>query len=121
VGEDQLAFAPGVAGVDDAIDVLPLQELVDQVQLRRRFLVPRPDLELGRDDREVVELPRLPGRVVVLWIGELEQVPDGERDDVVVGLVEVLVLVEGSGQRADDVARNRGLLGDDQGLHRGTP
>jgi hypothetical protein len=118
VGEDQLALAPGVAGVDHAVDVLALQQLVDHVQLLLRFRVARPDLELGRDDGQGVELPRLPRRVVVLRVGELEQVPDGEGDDVPVAFVERLVVVEAAGKRVDDVARNGRLFGDDQGLHR---
>ena len=115
--EDQLALPPCVAGVDDAIDVVALQQLVDHVQLLLRLGVTRADVEFLRDDREVVHPPLLELLVVVLGRGQLEQVADGVRDDVLVALVELLVRVEAARERVDDVARDGRLFGDDQGLH----
>src|SRR5205807_2222679 len=51
VGEDQLALAPGVAGVDDAVDVLTPHELVHGRELLLGGLVARDRLELVRQDR----------------------------------------------------------------------
>src|SRR5690606_19752761 len=72
-------------------------------------------LELGGDDREVVERPAPVALVDLLGLEQLEQVPHRPREDVPVALVVAVVLLEPA-QRSGDVARHARLLGDDEGL-----
>jgi hypothetical protein len=51
VREDQLALAAGVTRVHDPVDVVPLEELMDRLQLLLGLLVARVQPELLRDDR----------------------------------------------------------------------
>ena len=114
--EDQLALAPGVAGVDQLGDVLALDQLHDRVEARLG-LVDRVQLEVRRDHRQVREAPLAALDVVLLRRLDLEQVADRRRDDVVLALEVLVVLVELAGdgrQRAHDVLRDRRLLGNDQ-------
>ncbi len=96
VSEDQLALAPGVAGVDHAVDVLAREQLVDRLELLLRLGVAGAQLELCGDDRQVGHPPFLELLVVLLRVYELDEVADGERDDVLVGLEEGLLLGETS-------------------------
>src|SRR2546430_4056385 len=117
VGEDQLALTPGVAGVDDAVDVLALHQLVDLLELLLRLRVARLELELLGQDREVVHPPALELLVVGLGVFQPDEMADGEGDDSVVGLpVAVLRGLEGTRERVDDVPRNGRLFGDDERL-----
>ena len=59
VGEDQLALAAGVAGVDDAVDVVALQQPADDRHLLLRALVAHDELEASRHDRQVGHPPLL--------------------------------------------------------------
>jgi len=63
VAKDQLAFAPGIAGVDDGGEALVLEELRDRLQLLGRVAC-RAEQELLRQHRQSIEAPRLPGGVV---------------------------------------------------------
>ena len=121
VGEDQLPLAPGVAGVDDQLDVLVLHQLVDGVELLLGLLVVGDELELLRHDRQVLEAPLLQLLVVLVGLGETDQVAHRPRDHVVaVGEVRlVLALLEGTRQRGREVAAHGGLFGDDQCLRHG--
>ncbi len=118
VGEDQLALAPGVAGVHDPLDVLAPYELVDGLQLLARLLVVRDELELLRQDRQVGEAPLLELRVVLVRRREADEVPDRPGDDIVVALKVGLVLavLEGTGQHGREVAAHGWLLCDDERL-----
>jgi hypothetical protein len=115
VGEDQLALAPGVAGVDDQLDLVVRHQLVDGLQLLRRALVVGDELELVRDDRQVGETPLLELRVVGVGLGQADQMADRPGDHVVVAdqVRLVLRLREGSRQRRGQVARHGRLLCDD--------
>lgn len=64
VAEDQFAFAPGVAGVDDGVDILALGQPYQQLEALGRFLVGRSQFEGGRDHRQVREAPFALDRVV---------------------------------------------------------
>jgi hypothetical protein len=101
VREDELALPPGVAGVDDQLDVLVLHQLVDGVELLLRLLVVGDELELLRQDRQVRKAPLLQPLVVLVGLGEADEMADGPRDHVVaVGEMRlVLALLEGTGQR----------------------
>ena len=114
--EDQLALAPGVACVDELVDVLPAHRGVQAPQLLPGLRVARLVAELVRQDRQVLEAPALVAGVVGVWIDLLDEVSDGEADDVRIGLVEVVRLREVTGQGRDEVAGHARLLADDQGL-----
>ena len=121
VREDQLALAPGVAGVDDHLHLVVGHQPVDGAQLLAGALVVRDQLELLGEDREVGEAPLLELGVVLVGRRESHQVTHRPGDDVapvvgraVLGLQVRLVLrlLEGSGQGRCQVARDRGLLSD---------
>ena len=116
-GEDQLALAAGVAGVDDrrrcpcararlVMTVICLRERSSRTTSRKRV----------RHDRQVGHPPLLVLRVVLVGLGELHEVADRPRDDVAVGLEVALVLGERAGEHAREVAPHGGLLGDDERL-----
>ena len=113
VGEDQLALAPGVAGVHHHVHVLARHQPVDRVQLLLRALVVGDELELLGDDRQVREAPLLQLRVICLGLGEPHQVPDRPGDQVAVALQVGLVLrlFEAAWQRRRDVAPDGRFLG----------
>ena len=121
IGEDQLALAPSVAGVDDHLDVLVLHQLVDCAELLLGLVVVGDELELRGDDRQIGEPPLLQLVVVLIRLGEADQVADRPRDDVVaVDQVRlVLALLESARQRGREIAAHRGLFGDDEGLRHG--
>ena len=81
-------------------------------------LVVRDQLELLRQDRQVREAPLLQLRVVLVGLGEADQVADRPGDDVLVALEVrlVLSLLEGSRQRGRQIAGDRGLLSYYKGL-----
>src|SRR5665811_852692 len=66
VGEDQLALAPGVTGVDHFVDVVALELLQDYVQLLAGLGVARLQLEGVRRNRKIGHAPALEALVVVL-------------------------------------------------------
>ncbi len=109
VREDQLALAPGVAGVDEAVDVVATERaarivfscsLADAPSARGTTLEP-----LGHD-RQVVQAPDLVAGVVVLGVGELGEVADGPGDHRVVAF-EVRLLVREAAAEAPARRRRR--------------
>ena len=78
--EDQLALAPGVAGVDELVDVLAAHRGVQAPQLLAGLRVARLVAELVRQDRQVLEAPALVTGVVRVGIDLLDEVSDGEAD-----------------------------------------
>ena len=114
VGEDQFALASGVAGVDDLIDVVANEKLVDHIELLGRFRVARLQLELVGNDRKVVEFPPLQLLVVVLGLGERDEVAYSPGDDVLVGLQIPTMLLESTRQRAGEIGANGRFLSDYQ-------
>ena len=126
VGEDQLALAPRVARVDDLLDVVAAQLVAHDLHLLLGALVAHDELELARDDRQVGHPPLLELVVVLVGLGELDEVADGPGDDVLGalqpagGLVPRSgVLLERTGQHAGEVLAHGRLLGDDEGLGHG--
>ena len=117
--EDQLALAPGVAGVDQRRDVLAPGLAHHGVQARLG-LVDRLEVEVRRDHRQVGEAPLAALDVVLLRRLDLHQVADGAGDDVALVLEMFVVLVElarHGRECAHDVLRDRRLLCNDQGFH----
>ncbi len=110
--EDQLALAARVAGVDEAGDVLALDQPRQQLEAVLGLL-DRLHREVRRDDRQVGKGPFTALDLEFLGQGELEKVADGRRQDVVVGLEVVLLLGEAA-QRTGDVLRDGRLFRDDQ-------
>ena len=107
VGEDQLALAPGVAGVDDLGDVVAVQLRRHDRHLLLRALVADDELEAVGDDRQVGHPPALELGVVLVGLGELHEVADGPADHVLGALEVALVLGERAGQHAREVAARR--------------
>ena len=118
-GEDQLALAAGVAGVDDPVDVRALEQLGDHAHLLLGALVADHELEVVGHDRQVRHAPLLVLGVVLVRLGELDEVADRPGHDVVVRLEVALELLERAGQDARQVAADGRLLGDDEGLPHG--
>ena len=123
VVEDQLALAPGVAGVDDAVDVVAAQQVADDGHLLLRALVAHDELEAARHDRQIGHAPLLVLVVVLVGLGELDEVADGPRDDVLGALeparrvlARPRVLLERPRQHAREVLPDGRLLGDDERL-----
>ena len=118
VAEDELAFAPGVAGVDEPGDVLALHQPHEQLQA---LLVPldRLEIEVRRDHRQVRKRPLAAFHLVGFGRRQLEQVPDRRREHALVALVVVAVPREAA-ERARDVVRDGGLFGDDEFLGHGS-
>src|SRR4029450_6174475 len=96
--KDQLAFASGVARVDDAVDVVAFEQCLDQLQLLLRLRVARNELEaVRRHDREVGHGPLLPLLVVLLRLRKLDEVADGPRDRVLIGFEEDTLVARRTG------------------------
>src|SRR4051794_2157257 len=126
VGEDQFALAPGVAGVDDRLDVLAAQLVAHDLHLLLGALVAHHELEGARHDRQIGHAPLLELVVVLVGLGELDEVTDGPGDDVLRALQPARglvphagVLLERAGQYAGEVLADGRLLGDDEGLGHG--
>jgi hypothetical protein len=114
--EDQLALAARVAGVHHVGDVLALGQLDHRVQARLG-LVDRLEVEVRRDHRQVGEAPLAALDVELLGRLDLHQVAHGARDDVLLVLEVLVVLVELAHrrrERPDDVLRDRRFFSDDQ-------
>jgi hypothetical protein len=113
VGEDELALAPGVAGVHDLIHVLAAEELLHGGEPLLRVLNWL-QAEFLRDDRQGLEPPEAVLLLVdVLRHLQLDHVADGVGDDVLVVLVVVPLLGDLT-EGAREVRRDGRLLGDDK-------
>jgi len=113
VFEDQLAFAAGIAGVDDLDDVLAADEFLQGVQLSLgvwEFL----EGKFFRQDRELGDIPFLIGGIDFFGVADRNQVADGEGHDMPIPFVMGLGLGELAGQNLDDVCCDAGLFGDDE-------
>jgi hypothetical protein len=115
--EDQFAFAARVAGVDQAADILALDQLAEQLEARRGLL-DRREREVRRDDRQVGEGPFAAFDLEFLGTGQLEQVTDRRREHEVFAFEVVVVLGE-TPQRLGDVGGDGGFFGNDQLLGHG--
>jgi len=71
-----------------------------------------PKVKIFATDIDDRPRPRVVG-VVRVGIHLLDEVSDGEPDDVLIGLEEVVRLRESAGQRGDEIARHARLLADD--------
>ena len=112
VAENQFPFPPGVAGVDQGIDVLAFDELDEQLQARLIFLDGL-QVEMGRDDRQMGEGPFAAFDFVPFRNGESEQVAHRRREHVTLALVVIVLLFEPA-ERLGDIAGDGRFLGNDQ-------
>ena len=110
--EDQLALTPGVAGVDDDVDVLALDRLVQHSKLLDGALVAGLVARDLRQNRQVLELPPLVLSVVLVRLELLHEVARSGANDPLVALQQVANLLEGTRQRSRDVALHASFFAD---------
>ena len=116
--EDQLALAPGVAGIDDLGDVFAFGQLDHRVQARLGF-VHGFELKVRRNDRQVGKTPFAALDVKLFGRLNLHQVTHRAGDDVGVAfkvLVMLFELARRRRERTHDVLGYRGLFSNHQGF-----
>ena len=116
--ENQFAFTPSVAGVDQGGDVLALGEFDYGIQTALGLLNGL-EVEVRRDDRQIRKAPFAAFDVKFFWGLDFHQMADRTRDDIGVVLKMVVMLFELTrhrGECAHDVLRDRRLFGDHQGF-----
>ncbi len=96
VGEDQLALAARVAGVDDLFDVLAAELFGHDRHLLARALIAHDEFEALGHDRQIAHPPALEFGVVGFRFGQLDEVPDRPGHHVIGSLEEALPLLEGA-------------------------
>ena len=79
--KDQLPFTTGIAGIDHRRKRATAQQFAHHLPLPQRG-PNRSQLERLRQHRQSVDSPRLPRRVVLMWLAQLDQVTDTPRDHV---------------------------------------
>ena len=112
--ENQFAFAPGIAGVDHAGDILALEQADQQFEAVFRA-IQWAQCKSGRDHRQIGKGPFATFDFELLGHHELEQMPDRRGHQIRFALVIVAVAGE-SAQCASDVIRHRGLFCNDEFL-----
>ena len=112
--KDQLAFAAGVTGVDQRVDILSLDQPGEQLQTVGT-LVDRLEIEVRRNDRQIGERPFASLDVELLRCGDLDQMADRRRQQVVIAF-EIIALFGEPAERSRDIRCDRRLLGNDQGF-----
>ena len=115
--EDQLPFAARVTGVDEAVHILALDQLGEKLEAVLGLLDGLQG-EAGRDDGQVGKGPLAPFHLVFLRHCQFQQVADGGGQYEVIGLEEVLLLLEAP-QGPGNILGHRWLLGDDELLAHG--
>src|SRR5262249_24852808 len=106
------AFAAGVAGVDQRVDILALDQPGQHLQPALGFF-DRPQPKVRRGDRQGVEGPSAFLYLKLLRHTELEQMAPRRREDITFAL-EVVVMLGKAAQRLGDVAGDRRLFCDYQ-------
>ena len=86
-------FAPGVAGVDEFGHVVALDELFEDAQAVRAPLN-RLQIEMRRDDRQILEAPFALRGLDARRRHDGQQMADGRRDDELVVLEIILMLLK---------------------------
>ena len=112
VAEDEFALAAGVARIDDAGDVLALDQPREEFEAILALL-DRLQVKMRRDNGQVRERPFAALHLEALGGRELEQVTDCGRQDVLRVLV-VVAMAREAAERARDVVRDRRFFGDDK-------
>ena len=112
VAENQFAFAPGVAGVDQRVHVGAFDQLFEDLQPRLAFLN-RQQIKMRRDDGQMFERPFAARRLDAFRRHDGEQMADRRRNDVLVAFVKVVHFLE-SAERLGDVAGDGRFLRNDE-------
>ena len=114
VAEDEFALTAGVAGIDQCIDILALDELLQGLELGLGFLAGL-EVEVRRNDRQSVETPLALFGLEGLRSADFEQVTDGRGDDGVVPFEVVIDPFEPT-KGFGDVRGDGRFFGDDEGF-----
>ena len=107
---------PASQALTTVADVVAPEVARDHRHLLARALVAHDELEAVGHDRQVGHLPLLELRVVLVRLGELDEVADRPGDDVIVGLEVAVLLRERARENPREVAPHGRLLGDDERL-----
>jgi hypothetical protein len=110
--EDQFAFAPRVTGVDQAINILALDQLGQHLEPGLSFL-DGGQREVGRNDGEVGKRPFAALDLEFFGATQFQQMTDGGRDDMRLAFEVVVVLGE-TAQRLGNIGGDGGFFGNDQ-------
>jgi hypothetical protein len=110
--ENELAFAPRVTCVDQAIDVFALDQPVQDFQPRLAFRDGM-QIEMRRNNGEIGETPFSPFDFIFFRRRDLHEMADRRRKDEIVAF-KVLVMLGKTAQSPRDVVRDGWLFGDDQ-------
>ena len=76
VAKDQFSFAPGVASVNELIDILSLEKFCEHLQAALRFF-DRPKSEMRRDDGQMSKGPFAPFDLKFLRHNQFQQMTNG--------------------------------------------
>ena len=109
VAEDQLAFAAGVGGADDARDFGRVENALDGFELVLGLFVDHQRPLAGQHGKRVAP-PLPPLGIDLVRLGERGQVADRPGDHVAVA-VQVAIAFGAGAEHARDVARHRRLFG----------
>ena len=116
VAENQFAFAPGVAGVDEFGHVVALDEFFEDAQAAFASLN-RFEIEVRRDDRQVFESPFALRGLDARRRHDGQQMADRRRDDELVVLEIILMLLKLAERLRDVVGDGRFLRNDECFAH----
>ena len=111
VAENQFAFAAGVAGIDQAVHVLAL----DQAQQELEAVLGLFDglqIKMLRDDRQMGKSPLAAFDLDAFRQAKFQQMADGGGKDIAVAL-EVVACFGEAAERLGDVRRDRRLFRND--------
>ena len=115
VAEDELALAPGVAGVHDLGHILPVHKVPHQQELR--LLVSGHDIApVFRNDGKIRKLPLGVFIVILLRAGQLRQMPQAPGDDPAVSF-DISILAVSDAESGGDGLRHGRLFGDNEFIH----
>ena len=114
VSEDELALTAGVAGVDQRVDILALEEPRQDLQ-SRLGLLDRLQSELARNRGQVTECPLSALHFLFFGHADFEQMADRRRQHEVI-VLEIFVFLGEPPQCPRDIGGNGRLLGNDQGF-----
>ena len=111
VAKNQLALAARVASIDQADNILALDQAVEQLQAVGGLL-DRIQGEMRRNHRQVGERPFATLDLVFFWNSQFEQMANGRREDVVLAL-EMIAFLGEAAQRLGDVVGDGRFFSDD--------
>jgi len=114
VAENEFAFAAGVAGVDDLLDVGAGQEFFQDAQLVLSLL-PRDESEMVGKDRKILEGPLAADHFEAVGLLDLEEMAHRMRDDHVIAFVVAFFFFEFA-EGLGEIAGHAGFFRNDEGF-----